>query len=628
MIKKEQKKIPINIINYIIKNHDNIFSNKDILDINKKDIFDENEFLDILKKWNFNFKKIKNDEILQNLLNNLKLSKIKEIIFLWEEIAYDIEVEWNHNYFAWDILVSNCVYQEQIMQMAQDLAGYTLWEADILRRAIWKKKKKVIEEQRDIFVEKASKLWYEKEKVEKIYNDMILPAAEYSFNKSHAACYAYIAYQWAFLKTYYPAAYNVAVLMSEWDNLDRAAIAIEDIINNDIEVETLDINKSDVEYKYINDKKISIWLKLIKWVGIWDLKKIIDERNKNWLFVDFDNFLQRNKNVLNKKILSWLLFSWTLDNLIDQNKWIENIDRILNFLKKDKKNPNSETSLFSLFDNIDNNNWSKSIEFVEPKNKTTPLSKSINEIASTWLLIKNHPLDTIKTYIESLEINRKTLQWNKNTSLLNSKELEIRWMAIIMDLELKKTEYNWKINAKVKLLWTDYYINGTIPANLIHENEYELIWKSKDRPSWIYKLIEFNWRYSLNEYWRSIYITKIKFRNLEQIYILAKKENKLLKNDKCDWKKIIKYKNEELNYKKIATIFISDFLLKKENLSLYKEKLQNLKDFLLRHQKINWEFDIILKTHNWKIKETWISFSNKELLKNYIDKISWFKIVF
>jgi len=521
-----------------------------------------------------------------------------------------------------------CVYQEQIMQMAQDLAGYTLWEADILRRAIWKKKKKVILEQREIFVNKAVELWYVSETVWQIYDDMILPAAEYSFNKSHAACYAYIAYQWAYLKTYYPAAYNVAVLMSQWDDLERTAIAIEDILISWISVNKLDINTSEVEYKYISDTKVALWLKLIKWVWPSDLQKVVDERDKNWKYITFDDFVQRNKKILNKKILSWLLLSWALDGLIEQNKWILNMDRILNFVKKEKKSPTNQVNLFSLFDNLDSDDNSNSqlIDFEEPKQESNPMSRSINEMASTGVMLRNHPFDGIKSFIEDFELNRKTLHWNKNSALLKNEELEVRGVWIIIDLMLTKTSA-WKTMTKLKLLWTDYYISGMINAELTHKYEYELIWTSRDKPSWIYKMIEYTGKFSINEYWRSLFITDLKFKDINQAYNVAKNQSKYNESDKCSWKDIYLYKNEVLDYKKAASILISEYLLKPENANDYNEKIKDLKEFLLKHHSPAWEYEILLKTYDWRVKETWLCITNKDVLINYIEKTWWLKVV-
>ncbi len=774
------KTIKINIINYVLnkyypKNDEIIAKISSILDQKEIDI---NVFYWLFNNDIFSEDILKNDELLNNILNNLNLEQIDNITYSWKEDAYDIEVDKVNTYVANDIVVSNCIFQEQIMQMAQDLAGYTLGEADILRRAIWKKKKKVIEEQREIFVEKASNLWYDKNVVSEIYNDMILPAAEYSFNKcltkdtkillanweyrtieeliksknykglelyslniddykseknnyifeldnivdihinwikdvykmtlknwmyikstdnhnfltiegwkelkdiwiggkvvvnnteidknvlfdevisieyiwkeetfdleinknhnfianwiithnSHAACYAYIAYQWAYLKSYYPAEYIVSVLMSQWDDLERTAIAIEDAYNHNIKIQYLDVNKSNVEYEFINDKKIALWLKLIKWVWEADLQKIVDERNKGWKYTSFDDFIKRNKLILNKKILAWLLYSGALDELIDQNTGIENIEAVLAYSKKEKKTSNAQVNLFTLFDSLaddKSDSISTLVEMKDPIKKTNNMSLSLNEFASTWLMIKNHPFNWIKTFIEEFELNRDTLHWAKNSSLLKNDKLEVRWVAMIMDLMVNKTNA-WKTLVKLKLLWTDYYISAMIGAELLHKYEYELVWKSKENPSGIYKMIEYVWKYSVNEYWRSLFITDINFKDINQAYNVAQNQGKYNINEICDWKKIFDYKNEILNYEKTASILIAEYLLKPENAEMYKEKLKWLKDFLTRHHSPNWEYNIILKTYDWAIKETGLKMSNKDLLINHIEKTSWFKIV-
>lgn len=519
------------------------------------------------------------------------------------------------------------VYQEQLMFMAQYMAWFSLWEADLLRRAIWKKKIKIIKEQREVFIEKAKTLGYLEEVTGYVYDATILPAANYSFNKSHAACYAFIAYQWAYLKTYYPAEYLVAILMTQWTDLVRTKIAIEDALIDWIKIVPLDINISEVEYKYISDTQISLGLKLIKGVWEWDLQKVIDERDRNWKYISFDDFIQRNKKILNKKILSWLLTSWALDTLIEQNKWIINIDKILNFVKKEKKTPSNQVNLFSLFDNLDDNdNGSNLIELEDPQQVSNAMSRAINEIENTWLMLKNHPFDWIKTFIENFELNRDTLHWNKNSALLKSNELEIRGVWIIMDIRSTKTGA-WKTLTNMKLLWTDYYISAMIWSDLTHQYEYELIWTSKDKPSWIYKMIEYTWKFSINEYGRSLFISELKFKDINQAYNVAKNQWKYKEDDKCSWSDIYLYKNEVLDYKKMASILISEYLLKPENINDYNEKMKDLKEFLLKHHSNSWEYDIVLKTYDGRIKETWLSITNKDALINYIEKTGWLKIV-
>ena len=733
-------------------------------------------FNELFTRWIFDKVILDKEKELISFINNIHFTQIKSSENIWQHIAYDIEVENNHNYFVWKVGVSNCVYQEQIMKMAQDLAGYSLWEADLLRRAVWKKKKKIILEQREIFVKKSVALNHDEEIVGKIYDDMILPAAEYSFNKcltknakillynweyksienllqdwykwtklqslntennifekdiiidihkngikkvyqitlqnwltlkstdnhnfltlnwwkelkeigewwkiaipknidivnniednvyyeeiksieyiweeetfdleiaknhnfianwiithnSHAACYAYIAYQWAFLKTYYPAEYMVAILMTQWDDLERTVIAIEDALLEWIEVVPLDVNVSDVEYKYINDKKIKMWLKIIKWCWEADMQKIVDEREQNWKYTDFDEFLQRNKQSMNKKILEWLLMVWALDALIDQNTWLHNVKRILAFLKKDKKNPSNQVNLFSMFDWVwIESGWeegSTMIELDTPANPTNPIFKSMNEFVKTWFMLKNHPFDWIKSFIEAFEINRDTLKWNKNSSLLHKDKLEIRGVAIITDLKVKKTK-GWKTITKMKLLWTDYYIWAIMWADLTHKFEYELLGKSKDKPAGLFKMIEFTWKYSLNDYGRGLFISDITFKDINQAYKVAEAQSQYHPEVKCSWDEIIAYKNEVLDYHKSASVLISDFLLKPENAELYKEKITALKEFLLRHHSLNWEYNILLKTFDWKVKDTELYINNKDALINYCEKISWFKVV-
>jgi len=572
--------------------------------INRKHWIEKIEYLTeelreiLLEKWYTNEEIDKQKELLED--------KLKSIL----DVSYWI-----------------AVYQEQLMFMAQYMAGFTLWEADLLRRAIWKKKIKIIKEQRAIFIEKAEKLWFLPEVTWYIYDATILPAANYSFNKSHAACYAFIAYQWAYLKTYYPAEYTTAILMTQWDDLDRVAITIEDALIDNINVIPLDINESNVEYEYVDDKNIRMGLKVIKWVGEKWLVPIIEERTLNWKFKDFDDFLVRTKDFLNKWILEGLIWSWALDNLMEQNKLLHNIPKILAYKKKTKTLQTWQTNLFSMFDDVIEDKWeSNLLELEEPVEKSTPLTRSQLEFNYQWFMVKNHPFDWIKSFIENYEKNRQTLKWNKNVAALKKTELEITWLAIIVDLVVRVTK-KWDTMLSIKLLGTDYYISAMIGSSLTSEFYHQLVWKDKNKPSWIFKFIEYKWKFSVNEYGRSLFISELKIKDINKAYIIAKDKWLYREEEKCNWGEIYKYKNEVLEYQQSANIIVSDYLYQKENEKDYIDKLNWLKQFLLKHNKVGWKYHVIINSYAWdKYLDTKMYINDKDALINYIERISWLKV--
>ena len=147
------------------------------------------------------------------------------------------------------------VYQEQIMEVAAKMAGFTLGQADLLRRAIGKKEKKVLDEQRIAFVEGVVKKGYEKKLGEDLY-DLIVKFASYGFNKSHAAAYALIAFQTAYLKANYPLEFMAALLTGVMANSEKVALYIADCRRQNIEILPPDVNESDVNFTVVGENRI------------------------------------------------------------------------------------------------------------------------------------------------------------------------------------------------------------------------------------------------------------------------------------------------------------------------------------------------------------------------------------
>lgn len=202
------------------------------------------------------------------------------------------------------------VYQEQIILIAEEFAGYTLSEADMLRVGISKKDKKILNEERKIFVEKSIKNNRPKELAEKIY-DYIVRFADYGFNKSHSVAYALVAYQMAYLKANY---YDVfmAVLLSKMVNDTNIFYSINDLRKRGIIVYPPNINISTDEY-LVAEKGIYYPLLGIKGIGTQIVKRIIEEREKNGLFKNYDDFKLRLNGVLSDKMLENLIFSGALN---------------------------------------------------------------------------------------------------------------------------------------------------------------------------------------------------------------------------------------------------------------------------------------------------------------------------
>ena len=206
------------------------------------------------------------------------------------------------------------VYQEQVMQIANEIAGFTLAEADIMRRAMGKKIKSLMEELSVKFLSGADKKGIKKDKAEEIFA-LIEKFAQYGFNKSHSTAYAYIAYQTAWLKVYYPAEFMSANLTSEMGNMDRVVILINECKKMGIEVKPPDINVSFEDFRPINKSGISYGLNAIKNVGAKALETIIEERNKNGEYSTiFDLCSRVDQQKVNKRVLESLIISGSMDS--------------------------------------------------------------------------------------------------------------------------------------------------------------------------------------------------------------------------------------------------------------------------------------------------------------------------
>ena len=156
------------------------------------------------------------------------------------------------------------VYQEQIMQLVQAFAGFSLGEADILRRAIGKKKHELLMEQRGKFIDAASHGGHPEELAIYIFDEIIEPFAGYGFNKSHAACYAMIAYQTAYMKAYYPTEFMVAMMTSDEEDTDRIRLEIEEAREKELKILPPDVSESGKHFTYIDPHTIRFGLKAIK----------------------------------------------------------------------------------------------------------------------------------------------------------------------------------------------------------------------------------------------------------------------------------------------------------------------------------------------------------------------------
>ncbi len=292
------------------------------------------------------------------------------------------------------------LYQEQVMQIASILAGYSLGEADILRRAMGKKKIEVMEEQRESFVKRSVERNIDKDKAEYIF-DLMAKFAEYGFNKSHSAAYAYIAYQTAYLKTHYKEYFLSALLTSEKNNTDKVAKYIEECKRLNITVLPPDINDSYKDFAVAekkDSKVIRFGFGAIKNVGDAAIENIINER-ENGRFENIFDFLKRvDTRKVNRKVIESLIKSGCFDSLHDnRSTLLHSVDMLLEWSAKIANRPKDMNDLFGSMKQV-KESYPK---LVESENLTESEIMAF-EKEMLGFFVSFNPMDKYKHIIESV----------------------------------------------------------------------------------------------------------------------------------------------------------------------------------------------------------------------------------
>ncbi len=375
------------------------------------------------------------------------------------------------------------VYQEQVMQIVRDLAGYSLGRADLVRRAMGKKKLDVMEKEREVFINGqvdengniivpgCVRNGIDKESANKIFDEMA-EFAKYAFNKSHAACYAVVAYRTAYLKTYYPAEFMASMLNSYLGNLDKVPEYIEECKKLGIEILKPDINKSSSKFTVEFDNnpeekvkmgKIRFGLGSIKNVGLPSIDSIIKERNSSGKFVSFTDFCERiSGEAVNKKCIESLIKAGTFDEFKENRATLlASFEGITDVVQSyNKKGINGQVTMFDLGNSEDNK---IKYHFVE-KEEMSEKEKLAMEKEMLGIYISGHPLAKIKdqiikcTNISSKEMKEIDAQnnsedendnkVNENVQYIDGQEVTIA--GIVTSVKKKYTKNN-KIMAFVRI---------------------------------------------------------------------------------------------------------------------------------------------------------------------------------
>ena len=319
------------------------------------------------------------------------------------------------------------IYQEQVMQIAQKLSGFTAGQADILRRAMGKKKRAELEKQKENFISGAVKNGISKDVAAGIFLK-IEPFAEYGFNKSHAAAYAIISYQTAFLKTYYPKEFLAASMSMDISNQNKLSEFYEELKRLNIKIIRPDINHCYADFRN-DDDNFYYALGGIKAVGYEAISNIVNERIKNGKFKTIDDFLNRvNPKDINKLQLEGLVKAGAFDNLNANRQSL--FKSIPNFIMKNKNIfENKSANQIELFSDTE----------VQEKNIVNPISdwnfeeKLSKEFEAVGFYISDHPLNQFREIFDDYKIINFQL-FNSDNQI---KEANIA--ATLLKIQEKKT---------------------------------------------------------------------------------------------------------------------------------------------------------------------------------------------
>jgi DNA polymerase III subunit alpha len=354
-----------------------------------------------------------------------------------EEITYDIDATKEYLEETYGITV----YQEQVMLLSQKLAGFTKGEADTLRKAMGKKKFDLLAKMKPQFLDQGAEKGHDKEMLEKIWTDWEAFAA-YAFNKSHSTCYAWIAYQTAYLKAHYPAEYMASVLSNNMNDIKQVSFFMEECKRANIPVLGPDVNESDYKFTVNKQGAIRFGLGAVKGVGSKPVEAILDAREEGDFTSIFDMASRLNLRACNKRVFESLVLSGGFDSFLEITRaqyfaqdsngkaFLENV---LKFGARVQENKDSsQVSMFG---------GESAVEVPQPlPPKVDPwptLTKLSKEKEVVGIYISGHPLDDFDLEISSF-CNAGVSEIAKLDANIN-KELKIA--GIITDAQHRTTKH-------------------------------------------------------------------------------------------------------------------------------------------------------------------------------------------
>ena len=353
------------------------------------------------------------------------------------------------------------VYQEQVMQIVRDLAGYSLGRADLVRRAMGKKKLDVMAKEREIFINGqidddgnivvpgCVRNGIDEKSADKIFDEMA-EFAKYAFNKSHAAAYAVLSYRTAYLKTYYKEELMAATLNSFLGNLDKVSVYIQDCKEMGIEILNPSINDSETKFT-VHDNKIRFGLGSIKNVGTAVVDSIVEEREKNGLYESFTSFCERTKSYnINRRCVESMIKAGVFDIFgKTRNTLLASFENILDIISNENKNKmENQVSMFDMMDLSGEEAEGQKYTFTEKEEMDTKeLLRLEKEMLGVY--ISGHPLDKLKNKIERetnfssrdlVKMNEEVEGFGESKTIRDG--MNIKMVGIISDIKKKFTRRN------------------------------------------------------------------------------------------------------------------------------------------------------------------------------------------
>ncbi len=344
----------------------------------------------------------------QNIVNHKDVSwqEIVSIEAVGKELVYDITVEDIHNFVGNNIILHNCVYQEQVMLLSQKLANFSKGEADVLRKAMGKKKKNVLDKMYPQFLEGGASNGHPKKVLDKVWKDWEA-FASYAFNKSHSTCYALVAFQTAYLKANYPAEFMAGVLSHNMKDIKKLNFFLSECNRMGIKCMLPDVNESNVKFAVNKKGEIRFAMAAVKGVGAAAVEDLIKERKNGGAFKDIFDIVKRvNLRTVNKKAFENLALAGGFDSFglhraqyFYQNagEEVNLIERILKFGNQyQKQGTSNQMSLFGAAV-LDQEVATPTVYECEEWSLMERLKK---EREVTGIFLSGHPLDDYKLEVD------------------------------------------------------------------------------------------------------------------------------------------------------------------------------------------------------------------------------------